>query len=60
MASERIGDDLLSLQQAAGQLSISCRTLRRIIKSGKLNVTMVHKAKKIKKQDLIDYIEKPR
>ena len=60
MTSDRIGDELLSLQQAAGQLSISCRTLRRIIKSGKLKVVMVYKAKRIKRQDLIDYIEKPR
>ena len=45
-------DDLLTLQEAAFELGVSTKTLRRMIQAGELTIVMLHKSKRIRRQDL--------
>jgi len=48
--------DLLTLGEAAYLLTISTKTLRRMVDAGEIEHIMVYRSKRIRKQDLIDYI----
>ena len=53
----KLTDDLLTLQEAAGELRICTKTLRRMVLDDKIQVVMIHKSKRIKRQSLLDYLE---
>jgi len=53
----KLTDDLLTLQEAAGELRISTKTLRRMIIDGLITPVKLYKSQRIKRQDLIDYLE---
>ena len=57
-AMKRMSDfpDLLTLGEAAYLLTISTKTLRRMVDAGEIEHIMVYRSKRIRKQDLIDYI----
>ena len=59
MKRERICDDYLTINEARIELGVSKTTLYEMIKAG-LPVKRINKSPRIKRQDLIDYIEKPR
>ena len=45
-------DDLFTLQESAAQLGISTKTLHRMVIKGEVPVVMLHKSKRIRRQDL--------
>ena len=45
-------DDLLTQQEAAFELGVSTKTVRRMIQDGELKIIMLHKSKRIRRQDL--------
>jgi len=58
LTQERITGDLLTLQEAAYQLRVSTKTLRRMVLAGEIGVTKVYNSQRIRKQVLIDYINR--
>lgn len=54
--SLRLCGDLLTLQEAAFELQISTRTLRRMVVDGEIEIIKVYHSQRIRKQVLIDYI----
>jgi len=53
----KMTDDLLTLQEAAGELRISTKTLRRMIIDGLITPVKLYKSQRIKRQSLLDYLE---
>lgn len=50
-------DDLFTLGEAAAQLGITTRTLHKMVLDGEIHVVMLHKSKRIRRQDLQNYID---
>ena len=48
--------DLLTMQETRTILRICPKTLRRLISDGEIPVVTIRRSKRIRKQDLIDYI----
>jgi len=49
--------DLLTIGETAFLLTVSTRTVSRMVEAGEINHIRVYKSKRIRKQVLIDYIE---
>jgi len=56
MAKEKICSEYLTISEAGRELGVCRQTVYSMIKEG-LPVTKIHKTKRIKRQDLIDYLE---
>ena len=50
--------DLYTVEQTAGLLSVSTKTIRRLIKSGDLNNVRIGRAVRLKSQEIEDFIDR--
>ena len=58
--AERMRNELLTKKDAAAELSVSVRTLERLIASGQVIVTRVERSTRVRRADLDDYIARQR